>query len=96
MAGHWCYHVSAANGWGMSQPSNDVCLDIEPGVASAPAATAVVAQGVAVDAVPTTAGGTDGGDLTWWWWSLVVAGSAALGLTVLSLLVGARRKPSSR
>ena len=96
MAGYWCYHVSAANGWGMSHPSNEVCLTIESGVASPPAATAVVAQGAAVDVVPTTAGATNGGGPAWWWWALTVIGSAALGLTVLSLLVGARRKPSSR
>jgi hypothetical protein len=95
MAGYWCYHVSAANRWGMSQSSNEVCLTIESGVASPPAATAAVAQGAAVDAVPTTAGATDGGGLTWWWWSLVVAGSATALATAVGLVLAARR-PSSR
>jgi len=95
MAGYWCYRVSSANEWGMSRPSNEVCLTIESGVASPPAATAVVAQGAAVDAVPTTAGATDSGGAAWWLWALTVAGSVLLGLTVLGLVVGARR-PSSR
>ncbi len=96
MAGYWCYHVSAANEWGMSQPSNEVCLDIEPGAASTPAATVVVAQDAAVGALPTTREPTNGGGAAWWLWALTVTGSVVLGLTVLSLLVGARRKPSSR
>jgi len=94
MVGYWCYRVSAANEWGMSRPSNEVCLTIESGVAS-PAA-AVAAQGAAVDAVPTTAGATDGGGGAWWLWALTVTGSVLLGLTVLGLLVGTSRKPSSR
>ena len=93
MVGYWCYRVSAANEWGMSRPSNEVCLTIESGVAS-PAA--VAAQGAAVDAVPTTAGATDSGGAAWWLWALTVAGSVLLGLTVLGLLVGTSRKPSSR
>ena len=93
MAGYWCYRVSAANEWGMSRPSNEVCLTIESGVAS-PAA-AVAAQGAAVDAVPTTTGATDDGGGAWWLWALTVAGSVLLGLTVLGLWVGGRR-PSSR
>lgn len=97
MAGYWCYRVSAANEWGMSRPSNEVCLRIESDVASPPpVATALAAQGAPVDAVPTTAGATNGGGAAWWLWALTVAGSVVLGLTVLSLLVGARRKPSSR
>jgi hypothetical protein len=93
MAGYWCYRVSAANEWGMSRPSNEVCLTIESGVAS-PAA-AVAAQGAAVDAVPTTTGATDDGGGAWWLWALTVGGSVLLGLTVLGLWVGGRR-PSSR
>ena len=96
MAGYWCYHVSAANEWGMSQPSNEVCLNIEPGAASTPAATVVVTQDAAVGALPTTREPTNGGGAAWWLWALTVTGSVVLGLTVLSLLVGARRKPSSR
>jgi hypothetical protein len=96
MAGHWCYRVSAANEWGMSRPSNEVCLDIEPSAASAAAATAAGAQEAAVGALPTTNGASDGGGAAWWLWALTVAGSVVLGLTVLGLLVGARRRPSSR
>jgi hypothetical protein len=96
MAGYWCYRVSAANEWGMSHPSNEVCLTIESGVASPPAATVVVAQDAAVGALPTTREPANGGGAAWWLWALTVAGSVVLGLTVLSLLVGARRKPSSR
>ena len=96
MAGHWCYRVSAANEWGMSRPSNEVCLDIEPGESSQPAATVVAAQNAAVGALPATREPTNGGGSAWWWWALTVGGSAALVLTVVSLLVGGRGKSSSR
>jgi len=95
MAGHWCYRVSAANEWGMSQPSNEVCLDIEPSEASEPVATVVPAEDAAVGALPATSEPTNGGGGAWWLWALTVAGSVLLGLTVLGLLVGGRR-PSSR
>jgi len=92
MAGHWCYRVSAANEWGISQSSNEVCLNIESGVASTPAATAVVAQAAAVGALPATSGATDGGGAAWWWWALAAAGAALLGLSALSLVRVARRR----
>ena len=95
MAGYWCYHVSAANEWGMSQPSNEVCLTVEPSAVSAPAATAAAAQDAAVGALPATTEPTNGGGAAWWLWALTVAGAVVLCLTILSLLVGAR-KPSSR
>jgi hypothetical protein len=95
MSGHWCYRVSAANEWGISPHSDEVCLSIVPGVASTPAATAVVAQAEAVGALPTMSDATDGGGAAWWWWALAAVGAALLGLSALSLVRAARR-PSSR
>lgn len=91
MAGYWCYRVSAANEWGRSQPSNEVCLDIAPGAASTSGATATAAAGAGLRAAPATGGG-EGTALAWWWWALAGAGSALLGLAALSLTGVARRR----
>jgi len=91
MAGYWCYRVSSANEWGMSRPSNEVCLTIEPGEAS-PAATAVVDRDAAVGALPAAKEPTDGGGPAWWWWGLAAGGAGLLGLSAVSLLSAGRGK----
>jgi hypothetical protein len=96
MSGHWCYRVSAANEWGISPHSDEVCLNIEPGAIATPAATAVAAQDAAVGALPAESGATDGGGLGWWWWALTACGAVLMGLAALGLVIVANRRPSSR
>jgi hypothetical protein len=92
MAGYWCYRVSAANEWGMSQPSNEVCLSIEPKAVSTPAATPGAAQGAAVSDLPTASGATGSGGAAWWWWALAGGGVALLGLSAVTLVRAAGGK----
>jgi hypothetical protein len=92
MAGHWCYRVSAANEWGISQSSNEVCLNIEWGPAATPAATAAAAE-AAVGELPTTSSATDSGGLGWWWWALTACGAVLMGLAALGLIRAGRSKP---